>query len=388
VWVADAAGRLLWSSRGGCDGASLHEALHGPCGDPDCDLAGEWQRLVAATGTQQRASGVVHDALLQRTLTISAQLQPRSLDTGDGENDCFVVSVAETDAGVQSATAVEPPRETVESPHEGGRFSLQHLDIQESERSRIAAELHDGLGQTLCLVKQSIDELTRGAIAAAVAGKLQSGLQRASALVTSALADMHRMAMNLQPAMLNDLGLVPTLTWYMREMQSAYPDVTFVRRVELDEAVIPEALRLPVFRIVQEATCNALKHSRANRIKVVVAGAARTLKVTVEDNGCGFDPCAPAARRDATHGLGLQTMRQRAESSGGAYRFESTPGKGTRVAAMWRISQSARIECPDRAAAQAFAPSSPPLHEDCLGSAVPNPPRGAAGDSARPAQEH
>ncbi|MBI2960453.1 MAG: PAS domain-containing protein [Betaproteobacteria bacterium] len=213
------------------------------------------------------------------------------------------------------------------------RLSAQHLSIQESERRRIAVDLHDGLGQTLSLVKLSIEEAARSASSGAP-GKVVQALERLTPQVKSALAELRRISMNLRPSTLDDLGILATLSWYCREFEAACPNVELERDVTVAEADVPQLLKIAIFRIVQEATSNALKHARAKRIAVRLHGSEGALALSIEDDGKGFDP--KSVRADFEHGMGLRSMKERAELSGGSYEIDSAAGAGTRIRVRWQ----------------------------------------------------
>jgi len=227
------------------------------------------------------------------------------------------------------------------------RLSAQHLTIQESERRRIAVDLHDGLGQTLSLVKLSIEVAARS-VSAGGSGKVAATLERLAPTVKSALVELRRISMNLRPSTLDDLGILATLSWYFREFEEACPNMKLEREISVVEADVPQLLKISIFRIVQEATNNALKHARADRIKVCLGGAGGSLELSIEDNGQGFDPAAAASRRDFSHGLGLQSMKERAELSGGDYEFKSAPGQGTRIRVRWPALEASEREASER----------------------------------------
>jgi signal transduction histidine kinase len=236
------------------------------------------------------------------------------------------------------------------------RLSAQHLTIQESERRRIAGELHDGLGQILSLVKLKIEEAA-GSVDADATPTIKNTLERLSSQVKTALGELRRIAMNLRPSTLDDLGLVATLSWYFREFGAARPNIKLELDVSVNEADVPDPLKISIFRIIQEATSNALKHANAERIGVGLKISEGFLNLAIEDNGRGFDTSRAKEHRDFKHGMGLQSMRERAELSGGSYEFQSAPGQGTRVTVKWlRVEESER-ECPIIPVNQALAQS-------------------------------
>ena len=223
------------------------------------------------------------------------------------------------------------------------RLSAQHLTIQESERRRIAVDLHDGLGQTLSLVKLSIEVAARS-VSAGGSDKVAATLERLAPTVKSALAELRRVSMNLRPSTLDDLGILATLSWYFREFEEACPNMKLEREISVVEADVPQPLKISIFRIIQEATNNALKHARADRIKVCLGGEGGSLELSIEDNGQGFDPAAAASHRDFSHGLGLQSMKERAELTGGNYEFKSAPGHGARIRVRWQALEPSERE--------------------------------------------
>lgn len=218
------------------------------------------------------------------------------------------------------------------------RLGAQHLTIQESERRRIAVDLHDGLGQTLSLVKLSIEEATRS-IADGGSDKAVQALADLAPTVKLALNDLRRMAMNLRPSTLDDLGILATLSWYLREFESVCTEMSLQRDISVAETDVPELLKITIFRIVQEATSNALKHARANQLHVCLRLDGDALELLIEDNGQGFDPELTPSRHDFGSGLGLQSMKERTELSGGDYEFRASPGQGTRVRVRWPVQE-------------------------------------------------
>ena len=216
-------------------------------------------------------------------------------------------------------------------------LSAQHLTIQENERRRIAADLHDGLGQSLGILSASIES----AVNLVNEGEKEQSLECLDRLrrnVRSALDDLRRIAMDLRPAMLDSLGILATLSWHSREIEAAYPSVQFERKIGVSEDDVPQSLRTAMFRIVQEAGNNAIQHGKANHLVVRLNKKYGVLELTIEDNGKGFDPGVISKSRPLDRGLGLQSMRERAELSCGIFDITSEPGKGTRVRVRWAVS--------------------------------------------------
>jgi signal transduction histidine kinase len=190
------------------------------------------------------------------------------------------------------------------------------LSAQETERSQIAVELHDDIGQQLAV-------LTIDLQLASEAGDnhVSSALARAQSIATS----LHDLSHRVHPAKLRLIGLIPALKALERELSES--EMAIVVTHENVPDVLPLDLTLCLFRVVQEALQNALEHSHTNRVSVHVRSESPALlALTIADYGVGFD--VTAARRD---GLGLLSMSERLEALGGSLYIDSRPGGGTRL---------------------------------------------------------
>ena len=150
------------------------------------------------------------------------------------------------------------------------------------------------------------------------------------ALLQDAIEDVRRISMNLRPSLLDELGLLPTISWLVRQFAEAHPQVVIESEVNVAERDVPESTKIVVYRVLQEALSNVAKHAAAERIAIRLAKEGADLVLEVSDNGRGFEPIAQLGR-----GLGLTSMRYRAEMSGGRFSLESAEGQGTRVTARW-----------------------------------------------------
>jgi signal transduction histidine kinase len=195
------------------------------------------------------------------------------------------------------------------------------VEAQEAERRRIARELHDDTGQSLATVLLGL-RLAEEADDPADARRLLADLR---GTITDSIRDLRALAVELRPTALDDFGLGPAL--------ERLTD-TYARRTGLDIDVhlanldprLPESVETALFRIVQEALTNIAKHAEATRVSVVVRRQEERVMLVVEDDGRGFDKGSPSA------GLGLLSMRERADMLGGTLRLESSPDRGTTIA--------------------------------------------------------
>lgn len=215
----------------------------------------------------------------------------------------------------------------------------QMLSIQENERKRIATDLHDGVGQSLTMIKLSlslaVQQLASGAIEDA-----SESLQQLKLKVHGALEEVRHAAMDLRPPMLDDLGLLATLTWFFRELDAAFPNMKVEKDFGVHENRIPDQLKITIFRILQEATSNIVKYAHADLMRVRLKQVDDTLHLSIEDNGCGFDPEEVFIRSGSDRGLGLLNMKERATLSGGIYVMDTVIGQGTQIRVAWQLDSS------------------------------------------------
>ena len=141
--------------------------------------------------------------------------------------------------------------------------------------------------------------------------------------------------MDLRPSLLDDIGILATLSWFTREFGEANPDIAVEKCIDLDEGDVPVNLKTTVFRVTQEAFSNIAKHARATRIDLALRRLDGAIELAVRNNGTGFDTASLAAHRDFGSGMGLGSMRERTAMSGGKFRIDSASGRGTCLVATW-----------------------------------------------------
>jgi PAS domain S-box-containing protein len=205
-------------------------------------------------------------------------------------------------------------------------FTGQCLTAQEQERKRIAAELHDSLASTLVAVKYRIEKAISQA---GLESEVYQSLQDLVAVVGTALQEVRRIMVALRPAMLDDLGIIPALNWFCREFEKTYDYIRVEKQIGLSECEVADAWKTPIFRLTQEALNNIAKHSLASLATISLSKVNGRIVLVIRDNGRGFEP------GEVVKGLGLSTMKERTEFSGGNYRLESSPGEGTALVATW-----------------------------------------------------
>jgi two-component system sensor histidine kinase UhpB len=220
-------------------------------------------------------------------------------------------------------------RRLSDSEHRFRSISRGALKLQEEERARISRDLHDGIGQSLTALRIQLELLERRV--AAEGSSLSSDAASARELAESCLADVRQLSRMLRPPMLDDLGLGPTLRWLVRSLQEK-TGMGIDLRLEGEPARSDPAVETLVYRIVQEALTNAVKHAGATSAAVAVTWGDRTIRVRVEDGGRGFDSARILSESDEA-GFGVRGMRDRVHFYDGSFRLRSAPGSGTVVEA-------------------------------------------------------
>jgi two-component system, NarL family, sensor histidine kinase UhpB len=216
-------------------------------------------------------------------------------------------------------------RELQESQAQLRQLSGALQSVREEEKARIARELHDELGQALTGLKMDLAELM-----AQLRPEQAEAVRRGEAmrsLLDSTVASVRRIATELRPLMLDDLGLIPTIEWLVNdfsqrtgiaiELSLPGPDL----EVDADRAT-------GIFRVLQESLTNVARHAEASRVQVRLSASEHTIRLVVHDNGKGIDPSVEREVRT----LGLLGMRERAAMLGGELTLESSRDAGTTIA--------------------------------------------------------
>jgi signal transduction histidine kinase len=201
-------------------------------------------------------------------------------------------------------------------------LSQQLVATQEEERRKLSRELHDHVGQMLTALKLEVGRLER--TRSAPDGRFAQAVAECKSLVETMLRTVRDLALGLRPSMLDDLGLQPALEWLVRDFRrrdSLRVDLTVIG----DLSNLHDHVRTCVYRIVQEALTNCVRHAKAGQVKVSVCLEAHQLEVQVVDDGVGFDPTV------RPQGLGLVGIEERVRELRGAFIIQSTPMQGTRL---------------------------------------------------------
>ena len=223
-----------------------------------------------------------------------------------------------------------------ESENRLRQLSSQLITVQEDERKRIAREIHDGIGQSLSAIKFRIEGILQQK------GKWrekEKSLEDLVPLIRGCIDESRRVQMDLRPSMIDDLGILPTINWFCREFQQTYASIHIEKHLPLKEQDVPELLKIVLFRMLQEAMNNVAKHTKATRVDLHLRKVDDSVEFALQDNGAGFNLQKVLSRSSPDRGLGLASMRERAELSGGSFTIDSLEGKGTTIRAAWPLIQ-------------------------------------------------
>jgi len=206
---------------------------------------------------------------------------------------------------------------------------------QDAERRRIAADLHDSIGSSLCTIRLKLQDAIEKLPSDTDAWKSSTPLLEIVADISRAMEEVRRIAMDLRPAILDDLGIVATISWLARQLEASKPGIRVEKRVDLVELNLPESQKTAIFRVAQEALNNVVNHSGARVARIELVEVDQRVQLTVTDDGQGFAMSRVLDSLNLSEHFGVANMRQRASSSGGELVIRSEPGGGTVVTCTW-----------------------------------------------------
>ena len=199
-------------------------------------------------------------------------------------------------------------------------LSQQLVAAQEEERKKLSRELHDHVGQMLTALRMELGRIDRAGVAgSAVAAATVAECRQ---LVDNVVRTVRDLALGLRPSMLDDFGLQPALEWHIRDVSRRHGvSIDLITDGDLDD--LPDQHRTCVYRVVQEALTNCVRHSHATRVEVRLTRRGPALEISISDDGVGFEP---AVRRE---GFGLRGIQERVRELKGMAQVKSSPTAGT-----------------------------------------------------------
>ncbi|MBR0696693.1 PAS domain-containing protein [Bradyrhizobium lablabi] len=226
-------------------------------------------------------------------------------------------------------------RKAAESELIKSRTQLRELSnylqsVREAERARISRELHDELGQTLTALKMELGWLKERLPSEPTL--LRTRVDRLVQIVDHSVADLQRIAADLRPMILDELGLVSAIQWLTQNLSERSP-LAIELSLDRTDVAYSKDVSTAAFRIVQEALTNIVRHSGATSARIVARHSANELQLDISDDGRGMD-VTPSKRER----LGLIGMSERAHMLGGSMEIDSAPGRGTRISVRLPLS--------------------------------------------------
>jgi signal transduction histidine kinase len=212
-------------------------------------------------------------------------------------------------------------------------LSSRLLEAQENERKMMARELHDGVGAGLTAIIYGLEELQEDA-----SPDHAQHLKDLISTTRTTMEETRRISTDLRPSILDDMGLLATIRWFSRRFQGLHSALKIEDKLDIDEMVVPEKLKIVIYRVLQEALSNIAKHSGADHVRVSLRQRRKMVELSIEDNGKGFRVEEVADKSDSLGGMGLAGMRERTELSGGLFEISSRQGKGTTIRTSWPIT--------------------------------------------------
>ncbi|MBI2868337.1 MAG: GAF domain-containing protein [Chloroflexi bacterium] len=207
-----------------------------------------------------------------------------------------------------------------------GQLLERLITAQEEERKRISRELHDEHGQILTGLIMNLEKMET--MISPEQAQLRSKLEKARGLVSRSLDNIRLLTFGLRPSDLDGLGLTAAISSYAEERLGA-AGIALEFEAENFERCLTPAMETALFRILQEAINNVIRHAQATRVRISLGLTGGEVAATVEDNGHGFEDSAKDRHREGS--LGIVGMRERAELLGGTLTITSRPGRGTRL---------------------------------------------------------
>lgn len=330
-------------------GSDIHRCLHPTCSDIDCKLRLCLHESLNRVERTRIVEWEMSDGLPGRMVRMHVRRAPHWASTW------ATLTVTDITEGRKSTLALREVNRVLTEMSQrrsvGQLAEMNRLDrklraltadlivAQEKERSRIASELHDGVGQWLSIAKLSLES----ALHRFHTGEGRQDAERALQNLITGIGEVRSIVRNLAPSALEQFGLVPTCELICHELQVSRPDLNLKLDVEGEQARIAVPLQIAIVRILQEATHNAAKHSAASSLQVTLQFLDENVVLVVEDNGRGFVE-EELVRETGGSGLGLTSMRERVLKTGGRMRITSRRGEGTRVHVTWsrRTADSGR----------------------------------------------
>lgn len=215
-------------------------------------------------------------------------------------------------------------------------LSSKLLIVQEEERTSLAQELHNSIGQPLVAVKFGLENTLNQMVRGTVSPK---SVEHLIPMIRQAIDEVRKIYMGLRPTILDDFGVITAINWLCRQFNAAYPEIHLERETLIGEDKVAENLKIVIFRVLQEALNNIGRYSEAGFVHIALEETGGTIALSIKDDGVGFDIKEILSSKNPRKGLGIASMKERTMISGGTFAVESSRGEGTTIRASWPSPQ-------------------------------------------------
>ena len=266
-------------------------------------------------------------------------IRREQVDAIIGEKSVYLVRLKEIEEALRKSkdeleTRVQERTAELEKLNEKlTNLSRRLLEAQETERRNVALDLHDSLGGSLAAIKMAVERKLDGIQKKQTVSK-EITLEEILSLIIKCIRDSSRIQHNLRPSVLDLFGLSPSLRSLCREFENTTSIKTDCA-LEIDRAEVPEELKIIIYRISQEALNNAAKHSGSKTAHVSLIHQEHEIQLMIRDDGRGFDVEEAMMSERNKGSIGISSMKERCELSGGSFSIDSRKGEGFTVYASW-----------------------------------------------------
>jgi signal transduction histidine kinase/CheY-like chemotaxis protein len=253
-------------------------------------------------------------------------------DTREGMLPPETIEIAAT-AAMKLAIVVERihSRELLKKSEQTLRLlSDRLLTAQEEERKKISRELHDSIGSSLCAIRLSLSIALQDKPA-------HKPIKKILSLTQETIDEVRRIMADLRPSFLDELGIIAALDCLVNRFSETHPDIGIKQQLEIEEHEVPKSLKIVILRIVQESINNISKYSHADSLTLKLVKKEDAILLSVNDNGIGFNPSLIDYAKPYGTGIGIVSMKERTELSGGTFILKSREGNGTTIIASWPL---------------------------------------------------
>ncbi len=272
--------------------------------------------------------GVLHDITRRRSEKMQLQQDKDLLERRVAERTVELEALVETlKTEIEERKRIE--QQLRDSRRELRMMSRRTLEALEADKQAVAKELHDSIGASLAAIKFSLED--RLCSMKSVPREDTVSLEKIVSYLMYTIKETKRISADLRPTTLDDLGLMATIDWFCREFCTFYKQIRVTQEVTIDESDLSDAMKIVIYRILQESLNNSAKHASPSHIHFSMSRRNNGVRMIIKDDGCGFEPHSRLFTTDPLSGHGIQGMRERAEICGGRFEIESSQGQGTKI---------------------------------------------------------